>query len=78
MVLRQGLTLALIGILLGAISAAAFTRLMGKMLFDVRPLDPPAFHGATLVLGAFAWLACYLPARRATPIDPLETLRRAT
>jgi hypothetical protein len=45
-------------------------------LFDVRPLDPPAFAAATLVLGTFAWLACYLPARRATRVDPLETLRR--
>ncbi len=78
LVLRQGLTLALIGIVMGAVFAAALTRLMGKMLFEVRPLDPPAFAAATLVLGAFAWLACYLPARRATRVDPLETLRRGT
>ena len=78
MVLRQGLTLALIGIALGAISAAAFTRLMGKMLFEVRPLDPAAFAGAAAVLGTFALLACYLPARRATHVNPLETLRRGT
>jgi hypothetical protein len=56
----------------------AFTRLMEKMLFDVHPLDPPAFVAATLVLGTFACLACYLPARRATRVDPLQTLRRGT
>jgi putative ABC transport system permease protein len=78
MVLRQGLSLALIGIALGAICAAAFTRLMEKMLFEVRPLDPTAFGGAGLVLGTFALLASYLPARRATRVDPLETLRRGT
>jgi putative ABC transport system permease protein len=78
MVLRQGLGLALIGMGLSAISAAAFTRLMEKMLFDVHPLDPPAFVAATLVLGTFACLACYLPARRATRVDPLQTLRRGT
>jgi ABC-type antimicrobial peptide transport system permease subunit len=77
MVLRQGLGLALIGTGLSAISAA-FTRLMEKMLFDVHPLDPPAFVAATLVLGTFACLACYLPARRATRVDPLQTLRRGT
>ena len=78
MVLRQGLALALSGIAIGAICAGALTRLMGKMLFDVRPLDPPAFAGAALVLAAFAFAACYLPARRATHVDPLETLRRGT
>jgi predicted permease len=75
MVLRQGLILAGWGILLGTLLAAGFTRLMGKMLFEVRPLDPPAFAAAAAVLTAFAFVACYIPARRATRVDPLETLR---
>ena len=75
MVLRQGLALAAWGILLGIAIAAAFTRLMGKLLFEVQPLDPPAFAAAAAVLAAFAFVACYLPARRATRVDPLETLR---
>jgi ABC-type antimicrobial peptide transport system permease subunit len=77
MVLRQGFGLTLCGIALGAVGAALVTRTMGKLLFEVRPLDPAAFASATLVLAAFALLACYLPARRATRVDPLETLRRA-
>jgi hypothetical protein len=51
---------------------------MGKMLFEARPLDPPAFAAAILVLGTFAPLACYLRVRRATRVDPIETLRRGT
>jgi ABC-type antimicrobial peptide transport system permease subunit len=78
MVPRQGLTLALAGIGPGTVSAAALTRLMGKMLFEARPLDPPAFAAAILVLGTFAPLACYLRVRRATRVDPIETLRRGT
>jgi predicted permease len=75
LVLRQGFALALAGIVLGAASAAALTHLMGRMLFEVHPLDPAAFVGAALVLAAFALVACYVPARRATHVDPLETLR---
>jgi predicted permease len=78
MVMRQGLVLALSGMALGAAAAAALTHLMGKMLFEVHPLDPAAFAGAVLVLGVFALLACYVPARRATHVDPLETLRAET
>jgi len=76
LVLRQGLGLALSGIVIGAASAAGLTRLMGKMLFEVHPLDPMAFAGAALVLAGFAFVASYVPARRATRVDPLETLRQ--
>ncbi len=75
LVLRQGVALTLAGIVCGAVAAAGLTRLMAKMLFEVQPLDPVAFAGAVLVLASFALLASYLPARRATRVDPLETLR---
>jgi ABC-type antimicrobial peptide transport system permease subunit len=75
LVFQQGLRPAAIGIGIGTLGAAALTRLIAKMLFEVRPLDPAAFAAAALVLAGFAALACYLPARRATRVDPLTTLR---
>jgi predicted permease len=76
LVFRYGLRLTLAGIAAGAAAAVALTRLMEKLLFEVRPLDPPAFAVAAITLVAFALLACYLPARRATRVDPLTALRQ--
>ncbi len=76
LVLRYGLRLTLLGMTAGALAAAALTQLMKKLLFEVQPLDPVAFASAVLALTALALLACYLPARRATLVDPLTTLRR--
>jgi predicted permease len=76
LVFRYGLRLTLAGIAVGAVTAIALTRLMTKLLFEVRPLDPPAFAAAAITLMAFALLACYLPARRATRVDPLTALRQ--
>jgi putative ABC transport system permease protein len=75
MVFAQGLRLVAVGIGAGSLAAAALTWLMRSILFEVRPLDPLAFAAAALTLGAFALLACYLPARRATRVDPLIALR---
>jgi len=75
LVLRQGLAPVALGIGMGTIGAAALTRLMSKLLFAVRPLDPAAFAGAVLALTVCAAAACYIPARRATRVDPLEALR---
>jgi putative ABC transport system permease protein len=76
LVFGYGLQLTLAGIAVGAVAAVALTRLMTKLLFEVRPLDPEAFAAAAITLMAFALLACYLPARRATRVDPLTALRQ--
>ncbi len=75
LVLRDGLRLVLTGLAAGLLSAAALTRLITKLLFEVRPLDPLAFAGAAVVIFGCALLACYIPARRVTRVDPLEVLR---
>ena len=75
MILRQGMTLVLVGLAIGLASAMGLTRLMKTLLFEVQPTDPLTFAGVSLVLGAAALLACYIPARRALRIDPLRALR---
>jgi predicted permease len=75
MVLRQGMRLALIGVAIGIGAALGLTRLLTSLLFGVRPRDPLVFVAVPVVLTAVALLACYLPARRATRINPLEALR---
>jgi predicted permease len=75
MVLKDGARMTLAGILIGFVGALALTRLMGTMLYGVRPTDPLTFVSVAAVLGAIAMLACYLPARRAMKVDPMEALR---
>ena len=75
MVLRQGLELTGVGIVLGLIGAAAVTRVMASLLFGVSATDPVTFTAVPLVLLATAILACYVPARRATRVNPVTTLR---
>jgi predicted permease len=76
LVFHDGLRLTIAGIAIGTAAAAAITGLMRKLLFEVRPLDPLAFGAAAVALTLFALLACYIPARRATRVDPLAALRR--
>lgn len=76
LVVRHGVRLMALGIALGTLAATGLTQLMSKLLFEVRPLDPLAFAGAALALAAFSLSACYIPARRATRVDPLEALRQ--
>jgi len=76
LVVGQGMRLALSGIVLGVIGALAVTRLMGSLLFDVAPHDPLTFVTVSAILAGVAFLAGWLPARRAAAIDPLLALRR--
>jgi putative ABC transport system permease protein len=75
LVLGQGTLLAVIGVVLGLAGAFALTRLMASLLFGVTPTDAVIFTSVPLGLTAIALLASYLPARRATKVDPLVALR---
>ncbi len=75
MVLRQGLQLTALGLVIGLVIAYGLTRYMQTMLFGVKATDPLTFALIALLLTAVALLACYLPARRATEVDPMTALR---
>ena len=75
LVLRQGLRIALIGIPLGLAAAAAVARLISSNLYGVKPTDLTVFLGSSVLVLAVAMLASYLPARRATKVDPIVALR---
>jgi putative ABC transport system permease protein len=75
MILGQGMMLTVIGMAAGLLGAFALTRLMTTMLFSVKPTDPLTFGGVALLLLAIALIACYIPGRRATKVDPVNSLR---
>jgi putative ABC transport system permease protein len=75
LVLRKGLILTALGVALGLAGAAGGTRFLQGMLFGITPLDPKTFTAVALTFGFVATCACYVPARRATRVDPMVALR---
>jgi len=75
MFIRQGITLTLIGIVVGIGVAFATMRLMASLLFQVSPVDPWTYGLATGTILLIAWVACYLPSRKAAAVDPVHALR---
>jgi ABC-type antimicrobial peptide transport system permease subunit len=75
MIVKNGMKLALVGIALGLAGSWALTRFIAKLLVGVPPTDLVTFGAVSVFLLLAALLACYLPARRATKVDPLEALR---
>jgi putative ABC transport system permease protein len=74
-VVRGGLKLAAIGLVIGLGLAFAMARLLSRLIFGVSAADIASFGGVTLLLMASATLACWLPARRASRVDPMKALR---
>jgi putative ABC transport system permease protein len=75
LVIGRGVALTVGGLAIGLVAAFAITRLLNTLLFGVSATDPLTFLGVALLLGFVALAACYIPARRATRIDPLIALR---
>jgi putative ABC transport system permease protein len=75
MVVGRGMLLAVTGVAIGVAGGLATTRIMRSLLFGVKPWDPLMFALTAVSLAAVALLACYLPARRASRVDPLDALR---
>jgi ABC-type antimicrobial peptide transport system permease subunit len=75
LVLGQGLRLVGIGLAVGAVGAVGLTRLLTSFLYGVNPLDPVTFLAVAAALSLAGLVACWLPARRAARVDPMEALR---
>jgi predicted permease len=75
LILRHGLKLALLGLVIGLAGALGLTQLLQRVLYEVSAFDPFSFAGVAILLAAIGAFACWLPARRATKVDPMEALR---
>jgi ABC-type antimicrobial peptide transport system permease subunit len=75
MFVQHGLLLTGIGVACGLLAAIVSMRLLSSLLFNVRPVDPVTYAAASIGLATTAWLASYVPSRRAATVDPVEALR---
>ncbi|MBA2242679.1 MAG: FtsX-like permease family protein [Chthoniobacterales bacterium] len=75
MMLQQGMRMLGIGLLIGFVAALATSRVLRSVLFQVSATDPLVYVGVSLLLGVAAAIACWIPARRASRVDPIITLR---
>jgi ABC-type antimicrobial peptide transport system permease subunit len=75
LVVRDGLRLTLIGIVIGLFAAVGVKLVVAKVLYGLAPASAPVFVGVIVMLASVAFLACYLPARRAVKVDPMVALR---
>ena len=75
LIVSRGLALVWIGVAIGVLAVVAITRFLGALLFGVSPVDPTTFTLVALTLAGAGWLACYLPAHRASRLNPSAALR---
>jgi ABC-type antimicrobial peptide transport system permease subunit len=75
LVLTEGMSFTVVGVCIGITAALALTRFLSSLLYDVKPNDPLTFVAVSFVLTGIALLACYVPTRRATKVDPMDALR---
>ena len=75
LMLKRGLTMVLVGLGIGVVAALGMTRLIESLLYNVDAQDPVTFASVAIGFAAIAWLATYIPSRRAAGVDPLQALR---